>query len=108
MKCPVCKTNVNELDEACTVCKTNFDDYERGKQKFREDEKRTNADCLNFMATINIILSIIGAIAVWVNYGVTRYDEFNWIGIASGIGILIAGITLYFLLKTVIDIYDEI
>lgn len=108
MKCPVCKANVNELDEVCPVCKANFDDYEKGKEKFKEEPKKTNADYLNFMAIINIILSIIVTLAIWINYGTTRYDELNWVGILSGIAVLIAGFTLYFLLKTVIDIYDKI
>ncbi len=118
MKCPVCKANVNELDEVCPVCKANFDDYEKGKEKFKEEPKKTNADYLNYMAIINIVLSIIGAIAIWVNFSTIEYTttskyatpvtEINWYGIFGGIAVLIAGFTLYFLLKTVIDIYDEI
>ncbi len=71
-------------------------------------EKKTNADYLNFMANLNIVLSIIGTIAIWVNFGMTEYDEFNWIGIISGIAVLIAGFTLFFLLQTIIDIYEEV
>jgi len=118
MKCPVCKANVNELDEICPVCKTNFEDYERGKEKFKEELKKTNADYLNFMAIVNIIISIVGAIAIWVNFSTIEYKttskyatavtEINWYGIIGGVGILIAGFTIYFLLKTVVDIYNEI
>lgn len=118
MKCPICKANVNELDEICPNCKTNFDDYEKGKQKFIEEPKRTNADCLNFMANLNIILSIIGAIIIWVNFSTIEYKttsryatpvtEINWYGIFGGVGVLIVGFTLFFLLKTVADIYWEV
>lgn len=118
MKCPVCKANVNELDEVCPVCKTNFDDYEKGKQKFKEEPKKTNADYLNFMAIINIVLSIIGAITIWVNFSTIEYTttskyatpvtDINWYGILGGIGILIIGFTVFFLLKTIIDIYDKV
>lgn len=114
MKCPVCKMNVNELAEVCPNCKTNFEDYEAGKPK------RSNATCLNFMANVNIVVSIIGAICIWINFStievvkngyiIGTYTEktINWYGIIGGIAILIAGFTVFFLLKTIIDIYDEV
>lgn len=84
----------------------------------RKNEKNTNADCLNAMATVNIILSIIGAIAIWVNFSTIEYTttskyatpvtEINWYGILGGIAVLIAGFTLFFLLKTIVDIYWEV
>lgn len=70
-------------------------------------EKFENADALNFMAVINIIISIVGAITVWSNFGETKYDETNWFGIIGGLAILIVGFTQFFLLKTVVDIYDK-
>ena len=79
VKCPVCKKEISELDESCPYCHTIFDDIteeisETGRktenhEKEIYDKKRTNADCLNFMANINIILSIIGAILIWANFG---------------------------------------
>lgn len=112
MRCPVCKANVNELDEICPVCKTNFEDYERAKENFKEEIKKTNADFLNIMAYINIILSIIATVIIWVNFSTIEYrsgyTETNWYGVFGGIGILIAGFTLFFLLKTVVNIYDKI
>lgn len=128
VKCPVCKKEISELDESCPYCHTIFDDIteeisETGRktenhEKEIYDKKRTNADCLNFMANINIILSIIGAILIWANFGTAEiirkstyfssgYTETiaNWYGIFGGVAVLIAGFTLYFLLKTIVDIY---
>ncbi len=124
MKCPICKEKINELDEVCSNCKTNFDEYEEYERKYVKEFKNTNADKLNIMANINIILSIIGAIVIWVkfsklevvtqstykNYSSGYYTDtvINWYGIAGGIAILIAGFTLFFLLKTIVDIYWEV
>lgn len=118
MRCPVCKEKVNELDEVCPNCKTNFDEYEEHEKKYTKEFKNTNADRLNFMAYINLVLSIVGAIAIWVNFSTIEYKatskyatsitEINWYGIFGGIGILIVGFTLFFLLKTVADIYWEV
>lgn len=122
MKCPICKANVNELDEFCPNCKTSFDDYEEHKAKHTKEFKNTNADKLNVMANINIILSIIGAVCVWIKFSNTevlgKYNyitgeyakstEINWYGILGGAAILIAGFTLFFLLKTIDDIYWEV
>lgn len=105
MKCSNCNTEIEDWRVECPKCKINIEKYNEGERKVA---KTTNADCLNLMATINIVLSIIGAITVWANYGMTKYSDFNWIGIASGIGILIAGFTVFFLLKTVVDIHDKI
>lgn len=121
MKCPVCKEKVNELDEVCPNCKTNFDEYER---KYEKKSESTNADRLNVMANINIMLSIIGAILIWVNFStmeVTKESIFknyssghytatviNWYGVIGGIAVLIVGFTLFFLLKTIVDIYKEV
>jgi len=120
MKCPVCKSNINELDDICPKCKTNFNEYEIENRKF-EEGKRTNADCLNFIANINIVLTIISAISIWIMFSTTKvlhkgnyftdsYTEsvINWYGIFGGIGVLIVGFTLFFLLKTIADIYYEV
>ena len=113
VKCPVCKTKINELDEICPNCKTNLDEV--------GNKKKSNADILNFMANLNIILSIIGAIFIWVKFSTIEvikkytftsgtYTEkvINWYAILGGVGILIAGFTLFFLLKKVADIYWEV
>lgn len=118
IKCPVCKKKISELDERCPYCHINLDDI---TEDVEESKRITSADCLNVMANINIILSIIGAILIWVNFGTTEithkgtyfssgYTEnvANWYGIFGGIVILIAGFTLFFLLKTIVDIYWEV
>lgn len=107
MKCPVCKTNVSELADVCPNCKTNFDEYEEQQRKRRREERRSNADCLNIMANLNLLLSIISAIIVWLNFSEDGID-INWLGIVGGIGILFVGFTLFFLLKTVADIYWKV
>lgn len=100
MKCPVCKKEISELDEICPNCKTNFDDYERNKKGHTKEvyEGKVNADYLNIMAFINIILTFIGAIAICI-YNISILT------IITAIGILIAGFTLFFLLRTIVDIY---
>lgn len=141
IKCPICNKNINELDEVCPYCKTDFDKLDGIDQKIKLENKeenkeriqkmdfvlnervpnRTNADNLNVMANINIILSIIGAILIWANFGTqeirhkgsyweTGYTETvaNWYGILGGVAVLIAGFTVFFLLKTIIDIYFEV
>lgn len=81
------------------------------KENFMK-KKKTNADCLNAMASLNIVLSIIGAIAIWLNFSTIEYksgySEANWYGIIGGISVLVVGFTLFFLLKTVADIYWEV
>lgn len=126
IKCPVCKKEISELDEKCPYCHMNLDDVIEDVEEPKiitgtNDRRITSADCLNVMANINIILSIIGTILIWVNFGTTEithkgtyfssgYTEniANWYGIFGGIAILIAGFTLFFLLKTIVDIYWEV
>lgn len=138
IKCPVCRKEINELDESCPHCHIKFEDMEDEVSEVieqlqedeavesenlnnTEEEKRTNADYLSVMANVNIILSIIGAIAIWCNFGTTEeihkgtylsssYTETvaNWFGIIGGIAVLITGFTLFFLLKTIVDIYRKV
>jgi len=122
MRCPICKEKVNELEDVCPNCKTNFEEYEKEKRKFREVSDGNNAERLNVMAYINLILSIIGAICIWINFSkievLGKYDyitgeyskttQTNWYGIFGGIGVIIAGLTLFFLLKTIVDIYWKV
>lgn len=75
-----------------------------------------NASCLNFMANLNLILSIIGSIIIFIKFSVIKdvsiygveHNSINWIGIISGIGIFIGGLTLFFLFETIVDIYWEV
>lgn len=120
MKCPVCKEKVNELDDICPNCKTNFDEYENYMSTHSKD-KRSYADCLNFMANLNIMFSIVGAIAIWINFSTIEVSKnyvfssghykdtvINWYGIIGGIAVLFAGFTVFFLLKTIVYIYWEV
>lgn len=76
----------------------------------------SNATCLNIMAYINIILSIIGAIYVFFNFGIVKveseylgdYITTNWYGIAGAIAMLIVSFTIFFLLKTIVDIHRKV
>lgn len=116
MKCPICKANVNELADFCPNCKTNFDEYEKYSKKHRKEGSRINADVLDFVANLNIVLTVISSIIIWFKFStietVSKYGttttEMNWYGIAGGFVILISGFTLFFLLKTVVDIYWEV
>lgn len=82
----------------------------------RIKESRTNADILDFMANLNIVLTVISSIVIWFKFStietVSKYGiattEMNWYGIIGGFVILISGFTLFFLLKTVVDIYWEV
>ncbi len=77
-------------------------------QENNKDEEKTktkNADYLEKMAYVNVILFVIGAIYVIANSFV---DEMNLIGITIGIATLIVGFTLFFLLRTIVDIYRKV
>ena len=114
VKCPKCGKEVEEWANECPYCKTNFEKYAKG-----ETTTKNNAYWLNIFAVINIVLSLIASIAIFVNYStmevIKEYDYIsgtytetvvNWIGIIGGIAILIMGFTIYFTLKTIIDIYN--
>ena len=88
VKCPVCGKEISGLDESNPYCHVVFYDIateenqekekrektytEEYEKNYHTEEKRTYADCLNFMANLNIILSIIGAIAIWAMFGTTE------------------------------------
>lgn len=100
MKCSICNEKVNRFDEICPNCKNHL-----------RENKRTNADKLEILAHINLIITIIGAVFVFINcsiVSISEEDTINWIGMLIGIGIIITGLTLFYLLKTIIDIYNEI
>ena len=120
IKCPVCKKEISELDESCPYCNIVFNADNSVKEN-SEYGKKNNAYYLNIMAYVNIILSIAGAILIWINFGTAEvahkstylssgYTETiaNWYGIFGGVAVLIIGFTLFFLLKTIVDIYWEI
>lgn len=100
MKCPICNEKVSRDLAFCPNCKANLG-----------ENGRTNADILQIFAYINIIIAIIGAIFVWVKFSfitVNGKDVINWFGILGGVGIIISGLTLFFLLRTIVDIFYEI
>lgn len=109
MICPKCDAQIQENSTECPYCNTTIN-----QEKIQREESKktyTNADCLNFMSVINIVISIIGAIIVWANFSTITYargySETNWFGVIGGLAILIVGFTQFFLLKTVVDIYDK-
>lgn len=107
VKCPKCGKEVEEWRAECPYCKVNFEKYD---QDNRDDyvEDKNNAYYLNILSIVNLVISIVGAILIWINYYKDYYDDINWIGIAGGIAVLIGGFTLFFLLRTIIDIYNKV
>lgn len=103
MECPNCKKEIEDWRAECPNCKINIEKYNEGKrQQFNKVE---NATFLNIFAYIDIIVSIIGTILIWINYSISDITkEINIIGIATGLAVLIGGFTLFFLLKTIVDI----
>lgn len=114
IKCPRCGKEVDEWEAKCPYCKTDFDKYDKG-----EKSRKDHAYWLNIFAIINIILCIITAIIIFINYSTIEVPESydyitetyvetttNWIGIISGIAVLFFGFTQYFLLETIVDIHD--
>lgn len=116
VKCPKCGREVDEWENECPYCKTNFEKYNRG-----ETSNRNHAYWLNIFAIINIVLCIIASIIIFINFstseivtdysyisGSTTETVINWVGIIGGISVLILGLTQYFILETIIDIYDMV
>lgn len=114
MKCPKCGKEVEEWASKCPYCKINFEKYEQG-----EIFVKNNAYWLKIFAIVNIVLSIIASIIIFVNYStidvIKEYDYIsgtytetviNWIGIIGGIAVLIMGFTIYFTLRTIVDIHN--
>ena len=93
-------------DDELNVLKQLSNEEEIQQNNNNEEKTKTrNADYLEKMAYVNVILFVIGAIYVIANSFV---DEVNWIGIAIGIATLIVGFTLFFLLRTIVDIYRKV
>lgn len=126
VECPVCKKEISELDESCPYCHINLIDMAEDSEEKRKtieihDRGIASADCLNIMANLNLILSIISAIIIWFCFSTTEITKnytyisgtytdkvINWYGILGGVAILFTGFTLFFLLKTIVDIYYEV
>ena len=107
VKCPKCGKDVEEWRAECPYCKINFEKYNResgGNYVVNKD----NAYYLNIFSIINLVISVVGAILVWTNFYKDYNDNINWIGIIGGVAILIGGFTLFFLLKTIVDIFYKI
>lgn len=111
MVCPNCKVEVK--DELIKNGKCPFCEYKLQENMARETSEKIkmhigdiHAKRLNMMANVNIVLSIIGAMIVLVSY-FSEYYSLNIYVISIAIGILIFGFTQYYLLKTVVDIYNK-
>lgn len=137
MKCPVCKSSISELDEICPVCKTNLEEYERDNKveyitnddytdKYNNYHKNniggTRANTLSMLAKINLVISFISSIVVWIafstveimgdyDYILKKYETTtvtNWYAIFGGIGIIFMGILIYYTLMTIVDIFEKV
>lgn len=115
MKCPICKEKVSELESICPNCKTNLNEYEKSRSN-RHIIEGTNAHKLSIMANINLIACIITSIILIVPNlldlsaminGISSNNS-SWITIILSLGTLIIGFTVYFLLKTIGDIYYKV
>mgnify|MGYP005791972243 CR=1 FL=1 len=105
MKCTNCGKEIENWRAECPYCKMNF---EKNKQN------SSNAKYLNIMANINLVICIIGAISIiissiiYANEEYLEITEIIWIPLVIAIGLIIGGFTIFFLLRTIIDIYRKI
>ncbi|MDR0979508.1 MAG: hypothetical protein LBL91_06315 [Lachnospiraceae bacterium] len=93
MKCHVCSKETDSPNGICKECKKIFDNYTQNTYESKEYSKHP----LRIMAYINLFLVIVSTIWTLANVSV----------LIAG-GILISGLTLYFFLTTIVDIYEEI
>ena len=94
MKCPICKENVNELDDICPNCKTNFDEYEKNKTSNNASyEDKTLA--IRFINALQLIGLIIAGIVSLVGEK-----------IGQGFICILIGIINYFFIRGFADIID--
>ena len=103
VECPNCKNLIEDDSKQCLYCKTNFDEektYENDKKDF------SNADILNIFSYVGLIITIIVGIILSIDAFIQ--DRFNLYFLLGGISILFSGFILFFLLKTIVDIYDKI
>lgn len=140
MKCPVCKSEISELDEVCPVCKTNLDEYKKeyGNSYIAEEgyiycpscnrkiedwrgecpycrnktdgnnngKTFTNAQCLNIIASIYLVITILSIAAIFIL--IINGAENTFLHIIMAFSILFFGLTIYFLLKTIVDIFNKV
>ena len=111
--CKHCGKEVESWRTYCPNC----------NKKIRSDsEIKSNLHTisLNICANLMLILGILSTIAIFINFSTIKvlkssstlytpiYDtQINWYGILGGIGMLLATFTVYYLCKTVIDIYNK-
>lgn len=104
MKCPKCDAEISNEETTCKYCNNVI--------KKDKEKERTYADCLNFFSNLNLIITIVSSIAIWINFSTIEYksgySEINWYGIVGGAVTLIIGLTFVFLLKTIVDIYKKV
>lgn len=105
MKCTNCGKEIEDWRAECPYCKMNF---EKNKQS------SSNAKYLNIMANINLVICIIGAISIiissiiYANEEYLEITEIIWIPLAIAISLTIGGFTIFFLLRTIIDVYRKV
>lgn len=94
MKCPICKENVNELNDICPNCKTNFDEYGKNKTSNNASyEDKTIA--IRFINALQLIGLIIAGI-------VSLAGE----KIGQGFICILIGFINYFFIRGFADIID--
>lgn len=105
MKCPVCKTEVSDFDSICPNCKIQLYDENNidNESKYSYEKESKNAEWLEIIANINLVIIIL-AVIYYFYEGFTNEAS----NIIIGIGLLISGLTIYLLLKTIVDIYYKI
>lgn len=101
-------SNTNELKSVLEQLE-NEEIKHNNKASKMHTKKKTNADWLEVVAYINIVISIIGSTCIFVKLSEIEYSfKPNMMSIFATVGILLAGFTLFFLLKTVVDIYKKV
>ena len=98
VKCPKCGKEVEEWRAECPYCRINF-------EKYNQDSRNDNLESRNNAYYLKIVFIMIIKLD---NYYKDYYDNINWIGIIGGIAVLIGGLTLFFLLRTITDIYYKV
>lgn len=109
MKCPICNKEYEDWRAQCPYCK--------GKEKYATDGERSNADCLSVVANINLAIFIIASLYYFYNVFISLVELINYsyvegitigINLIYGVSLLLVGFTVFFLLKTIVDIYYKI
>lgn len=104
MKCPVCETEVSDFDSICPNCQIQLYDNNIDKESNHSYGKESkNADRLEIIANINLFIIIL-AVIYYFYEGFTNEAVY----IIIGIGLLLSGLTIYFVLKTIVDIFDRV